>query len=82
MSSSPHGENAARWLDGKQRMMEERIADLVEVNSFTDNVEGGRAVGKRLARTFAIDALDARTVSSSRYADHLVLSSKGEPALF
>jgi glutamate carboxypeptidase len=47
-------DEAARWLEGKQRAIEEQIAPLVEVNSFTDNVEGGRKVGAMLREVFAI----------------------------
>jgi glutamate carboxypeptidase len=76
--SAARGDEAARWLDGKQREMEERIASLVEINSFTDNADGGRKVGAMLrAETFAIPGLESRALASGRYADHLVLSSKG-----
>ena len=70
------GENAARWLDGKQRAMEERIASLVEVNSFTDNAEGGRKVGGMLRELFANMGLDSRVMPSARYADHLLFASR------
>jgi glutamate carboxypeptidase len=76
MSSSPDGESAARWLDGKQRVMEERIASLVEVNSFTDNVDGGRRVGSMLRELFAITGLASRLKPSARYADHLLFASR------
>lgn len=65
------------WLQGKLPAMEEALAPLVELNSFTDNVEGGLAVGARLRELFAIPGLSARTVPSARYADHLVFSSTG-----
>jgi glutamate carboxypeptidase len=71
-------DEAARWLEGKQRAIEEQIAPLVEVNSFTDNVEGGRKVGAMLREVFAIEGVSARTVASSRYADHLVLATRPE----
>jgi glutamate carboxypeptidase len=74
------GDDAAKWLGDKQRTMEEAIASLVEVNSFTDNADGGRAVGKMLReQTFAIGGVDAKTTASSRYADHLTLATKGRP---
>ena len=76
MASSPSGESAARWLDGKQREMEERIASLVEVNSFTENVDGGRRVGSMLRELFAISGLVPRLKPSTRYADHLLFASR------
>ncbi len=74
--ATPHAENAARWLEGKQRAMEERIAHLVEVNSFTDNPEGGRKVGGMLRELFAVPGLEAGVKTSTRYADHLVFQSR------
>lgn len=74
-----HADEAARWLDGRQREMEEAIAELVSINSYTDNVEGGRAVGARLRHLFASPSFEAKTVPSARYADHLVLSSTWAP---
>ena len=59
--------------------MEAALQPLVEINSFTDNVEGGRAVGARLRTLFALEGLTARTVPSTRYADHLVFESAGDP---
>ena len=76
MSLASRAESAARWLDGKQRAMEERIASLVEVNSFTDNAEGGRKVGGMLRDAFAIAGLESRLKPSARYADHLVFASR------
>jgi glutamate carboxypeptidase len=70
------GEKAARWLEGKQASMEERIASLVEVNSFTDNVDGGRAVGGMLRELFTIQGLESRVKPSTRYADHLLFASR------
>ena len=34
--------DAARWLEDKQAAMERALAPLVEINSFTENVEGDR----------------------------------------
>ena len=70
------GEEAASWLADKQKPMEDRIASLVEVNSFTENVEGGRKVGSMLRELFAIEGLAAATKPSTRFADHLVFASR------
>jgi glutamate carboxypeptidase len=71
-------EEAARWLDGREQEMEEALAELVRVNSFTDNTEGGRAVGTLLRETvFRLDGLAGSVRASQRYADHLVFTSTG-----
>ena len=71
-------ENAARWLEGQAAAMEKALSELVEQNSFTDNVEGGRTVGKLLREdAFRIDGLAAEVRPSTRYADHLVFSTTG-----
>jgi glutamate carboxypeptidase len=64
----------------RAKVMEAELAELVGQNSFTDNTEGGRAVARMLERTFAIEGLAERTVSSTRYADHLVFTSPGDAA--
>lgn len=71
---------AAKWLLDKLPQMEEALSALVNVNSFTDNPEGGREVGKRLAGLFAIPGLRAQVVPSTRYADHLVFRSDPQGA--
>jgi glutamate carboxypeptidase len=72
-------EEAARWLEGKTPALESALAPLVEVNSFTDNVEGGRHVGRILREQWKLPGLLSDVVSSSRYADHLVFRSTGAP---
>jgi len=58
--------------------MEKILRPLVEQNSFTDNVEGGRAVGELLRQgAFAIEGLRCAVHPSTRYADHLVFTSDG-----
>ncbi|MBS2014443.1 MAG: M20 family metallopeptidase [Deltaproteobacteria bacterium] len=69
------GEDAAKWLDEQGKAMESALAELVEVNSFTENVEGGRAVGRMLEEIFDIEGLETRRVKSDTFADHLVVSS-------
>jgi glutamate carboxypeptidase len=70
--------NPAAWLEGKQRAMEQALERLVTVNSYTDNPEGGRKVGALLRELFAPSRLEINVQTSSRYADHLVLRSRGQ----
>lgn len=72
------GEAAAGWLAGRLGDMEEALAALVEVNSFTENPEGGRRVGALLREVLAVPGLFAEVVFSRRYADHLVFRSRGK----
>ncbi len=74
-------EEAARYLQGKTLEMERALAPLVEVNSFTDNVEGGRHVGHMLREQWKLPGLLSEVVSSTRYADHLVFRTQGVPGL-
>lgn len=55
--------------------MEETLAPLVRVNSFTENVRGGNEVGRMLRELFADLGLDARATPSQSFADHLVFST-------
>ncbi len=75
MTPPTGGDDAARWLEDRLPAVEDALASLVEINSFTANAEGGRAVVERLRDVFAIEGLAARTVPSARYGDHLVLST-------
>jgi glutamate carboxypeptidase len=75
------GEAAASWLEGRLGEMEEALAALVEVNSWTENAEGGRKVGALLREQFALPGLVAEVVPSARYADHLVFRSEGKAGL-
>jgi glutamate carboxypeptidase len=68
----------AAWLEGKQRAMEQALERLVAVNSYTDNPEGGRKVAALLRELFAASRLETSVHASSRYADHLVLRSRGQ----
>lgn len=70
-----------QWLSDKLPAMESALAALVDINSFTDHPAGGRAVGARLVELFAAAGLSARTVPSTRFADHLVFTTAGyDPA--
>ncbi len=75
------GEAAAGWLVGRLEEMEQALAALVEVNSYTDNSEGGRKVGALLREAFHMPGLAAEVVPSTRFADHLVFRSPGQASL-
>lgn len=62
------------WLADKLPEIEAQLAALVSINSFTDNVDGGRSVGALLREVFAIRGLGCVVHPSTRYADHLVFS--------
>ncbi len=70
-------ESALSYVQGADAPMDAALKALVEVNSFTDNPAGGRAVGALLLELFQLPGLRARRVPSSRYADHLVFESDG-----
>ena len=72
-------DDAAKWLGEQGKVLESALADLVTVNSFTDNVEGGKRVGAMLGELFAIEGLSRRVVpsASGKFADHLVFESVG-----
>jgi glutamate carboxypeptidase len=69
------GEKAASWLVDKGPAMEETVARLVNVNSFTENVGGGNEVGTILLELFRDVGLDARVEPSRAFANHLVFAS-------
>jgi glutamate carboxypeptidase len=71
-----YAELATAWLSDKQGAMEDALAPLVDVNSYTDNPQGGRKVGTMLRDLFAIDGVEATTRPSERFADHLVFRSR------
>ena len=71
------GDDAAKWLTEQNTSMEGALAELVSINSFTENVEGGQSVGRMLEELFAIEGLETTRVSSpsAKFADHLVIGS-------
>jgi glutamate carboxypeptidase len=72
---------AVRWLEGRTAALEAALKPLVEVNSFTENVEGGRRVGQLLREQWKLPGLVPEVVTSGRYADHLVFRSAGDVRL-
>jgi glutamate carboxypeptidase len=73
---TPPVQDATSWLADQQQAMEDAIARLVEINSYTDNPEGGRKVGALLRDLFRIPGLDVSVRTSERFADHLVFRSR------
>jgi glutamate carboxypeptidase len=72
-------EDAAKLIAERAKEIEEELAELVAINSFTENTEGGHAVGEMLVRrTFVVPKLDYHVVPSKRYASHRVFSSRGD----
>jgi glutamate carboxypeptidase len=71
-----HGDEAAAWLSDKGLTMEERLAALVEVNSYTENPEGGRKVGTLLRELFASPGVEIQSRPSERFADHIVVRTR------
>jgi glutamate carboxypeptidase len=71
-----HADEATAWLSDKGRAMADAIAPLVEINSYTENPEGGRQVGALLRGLFARDGVEALVRPSERFADHLVFRSR------
>lgn len=77
VASPPALPSALAWLREQAGAIEADLAHLVEVNSFTDNKEGGQEVGRRLAALFSLPELTATHVpsASGRFADHWVFST-------
>ena len=63
-----HGDEATAWLADKQRAMEDALAPLVEVNSFTENPEGGRKTGALLRELYALPGVEVLVRPSERFA--------------
>jgi len=69
-------ERATAWLSDKQRAMEDALAPLVDVNSCTDNPQGGRKVGTLLRDLYAMEGVESSAVPSERFADHWVFRTR------
>src|SRR4029453_7787390 len=69
------------WWRGRQDAFETALRGLVEVNSFTENREGGLEVGRRLRDLLALPGIEATAVPSTRYADHWVFRTAGDARL-
>jgi len=57
--------------------MEEALRTLVELNSFSGNANGARAVARSLREHFDIAGLTAEVVPSDLYGEHLIFCSEG-----
>ena len=73
-----HGDDAAKWLGEQGKAMETAVAELVGINSFTENTDGGRAVGRMLEEVFTVDTLAKQRIASTKFADHLVFRTEGQ----
>jgi glutamate carboxypeptidase len=79
MAATPaplRADQAAAWLAGRERAMEEALTALVETNSYTENPEGGRKVGTMLRALFAVPGIELAVRPSERFADHLVFRTR------
>jgi glutamate carboxypeptidase len=74
-------EGVVSWIKSKADAMESALASLVEINSFTSNVEGGNRVGGMLRELFECGALRCEVQKSDAFADHLVFrtGAPGQP---
>ncbi len=70
-------EPALDWLREQRARVEEELAQLVSINSYTENREGGLRVGERLKELFTIPGLSMEVIpsSSGKFADHLLFST-------
>jgi glutamate carboxypeptidase len=75
------GEHWSGWWRGRESAFEDALRGLVEVNSFTENREGGLEVGRRLRDLLVLPGVDASPVPSARYADHWVFRTTGNARL-
>ncbi|MGA3120142.1 MAG: M20/M25/M40 family metallo-hydrolase [Polyangiaceae bacterium] len=65
-------DEATGWLSDQQPAMEQALGQLVGVNSFTENPEGGRKTGTLIGDLFAVPGIESTVRTSERFADHLV----------
>lgn len=70
-------DEALGWLSGQRPAMEEALASLVEISSFTSDPSGCDAVAARLRELFTIDGLACERVpsASGQRGEHLVFST-------
>ncbi len=78
MTSTNAGDDAVKWLGDQGAAMETALAELVRINSFTENVEGGLTTAKLLEELFTIEGLghDRVASTSGKFADHLVFKTQ------
>lgn len=74
-------ESAISWIQSKAGDIEGALASLVEINSYTSNVEGGNRVGQALRSLFEKGPLRCEVKKSAAFADHLVFrtAAPGQP---
>lgn len=70
-------DDALRWLREQLPAMEDALADLVAINSFTANPEGCAAVAARLQHLFLLDGLTSERIPSRQgHGPHLLLRTE------
>ncbi|HVP69468.1 MAG TPA: M20/M25/M40 family metallo-hydrolase [Anaeromyxobacteraceae bacterium] len=75
-------EIAVSWIAAQRPAMEDLLARLVSVNSFSGNREGANAVVDLLLAECGGTGLSAERIPSARFGDHLVLSGPARGAPF
>jgi glutamate carboxypeptidase len=69
------------YLEAREAPMLAAVERLVAVNSYTDHRKGGLAVGEMLAEELSsIEGVTVRVVPSTRFAPHLVASTRAAEA--
>jgi glutamate carboxypeptidase len=66
------------WISERAQAIDDALAALVEVNSFSGNQAGGNTLVTRLVELFAIPGLTAQRMPSGRFADHVIFRTKGQ----
>jgi glutamate carboxypeptidase len=66
------------WVTSQAQAIDDALKRLVEVNSFSGHQAGGNEVVTRLVELFTIPGLTPQRMPSGRFADHLILRTKGQ----
>jgi glutamate carboxypeptidase len=66
------------WISERAKAIDDALASLVEVNSFSGNQAGGNTLVTRVVELFTIPGLTAQRMPSGRFADHVIFRTKGQ----
>lgn len=75
--SSDLADAVSRWLAPRLPEFEEALRGLVEINSFTGNLEGCNQVGALLASHLDLPGVTHEVVKGERFGDHHVFRTAG-----